>query len=249
MKKLLVLLLFITTLMSCGQSQNEGRIIEMQEVSPGKFVVKDERDSGAAESWVVCYYLNGSQKTIGLSQAEQLMNQAPPSPANSPVFVNYDGGHNQGGISFSDLMLYHMMFNGFGGSHYHTQVINRYPIYNTTIQRTVNVNYSTRYNQRWSKASFYRSQQNIYANRRSYSKVRVNTSASGGTSNSGNYKPSPNRNDNKIYVRRSYQASQPSYSPPKSSSSFRSSSSSNSSFRSSGRSSSSSFSSFGRRRR
>lgn len=197
-----LLLLFASVLVSCGQSQNDGRIIEMQEVSQGKFVVQDERDSGENQSWVVVHYLNGSQKTIGLSEAEQLMNQAPPSPPNSPVFVNYDGGHSRGGITFSDLLLYHMMFNGFGGSHYHTQIVHRYPVYHTTIHRTVNVNYSSRYRQRWANAPFYRSSHTVrtYANRSTARPVyRTSSFASG----------------SRKYVPRPSQVSRPAYSPPR----------------------------------
>lgn len=155
MKKFILLFLLSIAFISCGQK--EGRIIEIQEVSQGKFVVQDERNADSDNSWVVVHYLNGNQRTIGISEAEQLMNQVPPSPANSQVFANYDGGHNQSGISFSDLMLYHMMFGGFGGSHYHTQIVHRYPVYHTTIHKTVNVNYASNYRKRWSATQFYKS--------------------------------------------------------------------------------------------
>lgn len=137
MKNIIAVFLISLCLLSC--SAQDGKVIEVQETTAGKFVVVGERE--ADTSYVIVKYLNGQEKTMTFDQAEQFINTNPPSAPTSQVFNNYDGGHNQGGITFSDLILYHMMFGGFGGNSYHTHIVERYPSYYQNIHPTNTVNY------------------------------------------------------------------------------------------------------------
>lgn len=139
MKKLIAVFLISICLLSCSAQDEDGKVIEVQETTAGKFVVVGERESDT--SYVIVKYLNGQEKTMTFDQAERFINTNPPSAPTSQVFNNYDGGHNQGGITFSDLILYHMMFGGFGGPSYHTHIVERYPSYYQNIHPTNTVNY------------------------------------------------------------------------------------------------------------
>lgn len=137
MKNLFLAFIISVCLFSC--TAQDGKVIEVEEVKSGKFVVVGEHES--ENSYVVVKYLNGEVKNMTFDQAEQFINSNPPSASTSQVFNNYDGGHNQGGITFSDLILYHMMFGGFGGNSYHKHIVERYPSYYQNIHPTTSVNY------------------------------------------------------------------------------------------------------------
>lgn len=115
----------------------KGTVIEVKETSVGKFEVVDERADD--NSYVIVKYLNGSVKTMSFNQAEQFLATNPPSSPSNFQMINPAAQH-QGGLSFSDLLLYQMMFGRFGGDSYHTSIINRYPshyrTYNEYRQRS-----------------------------------------------------------------------------------------------------------------
>ena len=118
MKKMFLYLFFSLFFLACGQS---GTVIEVEESSPNKFVVVDEKSG--SDSYILVHYLNGNTRVLNLSEIDKLINTAPPLTQQQMI---YSGG-NSGGVDLHELVLYNAMFNGFGGSSYREKVIHHQP--------------------------------------------------------------------------------------------------------------------------